>query len=73
MLSMPCCGGEVVEPGGVTLSVQNAASLFGRYKLLKTMPRRGGEAGVGVVDLLQVVFIVWPGVDLGCGSVATAW
>ncbi len=47
--------------------VQDAASLFGRYQLLKTTPRRGGEAGVGVVDLLQVVFIVWPGIDLGWG------
>jgi hypothetical protein len=47
--------------------------LLGRYQLLKTTPRRGGEVGVGVVDLLQVVFIVWPDVDLGWGSVATAW
>ena len=47
--------------------------LLGRYQLLKTTPRRGGEVGVGVVDLLQVVFIVWPGIDLGWGSVAMAW
>jgi hypothetical protein len=53
--------------------VQDAASLFGRYQLLKTTPRRGGGVGVGVVDLLQAVFIVWLGVDLGWGSVATAW
>jgi hypothetical protein len=51
--------------------VQDAASLFGRYQLLKTTPRRGGGVEVGVVDLLQVVSVVWPGVDWG--SVATAW
>jgi len=62
--------------GGLTLSVQDAASLSSwsvSGRLLKTTPRRGGEAGVGVVDLLQVVFIVWPGIDLGWGSVATTW
>jgi hypothetical protein len=53
--------------------VQDAASLFGRYQLLKTTPRRGGGVGVGVVDLLQVVSVVWPGIDLGWGFVATAW
>jgi hypothetical protein len=71
-----CCGGEVLEPGGLTLSVQDAASLSSwsvSGELFKATPRRGGEAGVGVVDLLQVVFIVWPGIDLGWGSVATAW
>ena len=76
MLSVSCCGGEVVEPGGLTLSVQDAVSLSSwsvSGGLLKTTLRRGGEAEVGVVDLLQVVFIVWPGIDLGWGSVATAW
>jgi hypothetical protein len=32
---------------------------------LKTTPRRGEVAGVGVVDLLQAAVIVWPGIDLG--------